>query len=179
MRIIAGEWGGRPLEAPRGRDTRPTSDRVREALFSILGDVVDLRVLDLFAGTGAFALEALSRGAQEAACVERGRPALTALRANVERLGASDRVKILNRDAHTFRPEEPFDLVFADPPWKEAQRFSETLVERGEHLVAPEGRLVLERAARDDAPPALAGFDGPRTRRYGDALLAFYERRSG
>ena len=87
MRVIAGTYGGRELTAPRGRATRPTSDRVREALFSILGDVGDARVLDLFAGSGALAIEALSRGAAEATLVDSSAAAIAAIRRNLERLG--------------------------------------------------------------------------------------------
>lgn len=176
MRIVAGEWKGRPLVAPRGQATRPTSDRVREALFSILGDVEGCRVLDLFAGTGAVALEALSRGAGEAVCVERSRPALAALRENVRRVGAEARVLVVPRDAHRFAPDAPFDLVFADPPWKAAAAFADALKARAAELVGPGGVLVLERSARDVASPILPGLDPPREKRYGDALLAVYRR---
>jgi 16S rRNA (guanine966-N2)-methyltransferase len=175
MRIVAGEWGGRRLDAPRSQHTRPTADRVREALFSMLGDVEGEVVLDLFAGTGALALEALSRGAARALCVENGRAALAALRTNVARLNAGPRVDIVPRDAHVYRPPDPCDLVLADPPWAEADRLVERLEARTADLVAPGGRLVLERAARDRPPPPLPGLEGPRVRRYGDTLLALYD----
>src|SRR5262245_29771258 len=95
VRIIAGELGGRVLKAPAGRATRPTSERVREALFSILGDVEDLAVLDLFAGSGALGLEALSRGAARAVFVEEARAALGALKKNVESLGVAERSRVV------------------------------------------------------------------------------------
>src|SRR3954464_12918408 len=95
MRIIAGRLGGRTLVAPHGRGTRPTSDRVREALFSILGDLSGAEVLDLYAGTGALGLEAISRGAARATFVERARPALVALRANIDKLGVSSQCEVL------------------------------------------------------------------------------------
>src|SRR5881394_1213907 len=117
MRIIAGEWGGRRLAAPPGRDTRPTSDRVREALFSILGPLDGARVLDLFAGSGALGLEALSRGAAQATLVERAPAALRALRENVAEVVAADARAYL-RAAREQGAQ--YDLVFLDPPYNAA-----------------------------------------------------------
>jgi len=121
MRIIAGEWRGRKLAAPEGLATRPTGDRVRETLFSMLasrlGSFDQLRVADLYAGSGALGLEALSRGAALACFVEQDPRALAAIRANVDALGAGGRARILARSADHLPPEEPFDLVFADPPY--------------------------------------------------------------
>jgi 16S rRNA (guanine966-N2)-methyltransferase len=124
MRIIAGEWRGRRLTAPEGMATRPTGDRVRETLFSMLasrlGSFDQLRVADLYAGSGALGLEALSRGAAFACFVEQDPRALAAIRINVEALGATDRIRILARSAEAPAPEQPFDLVFADPPYAPA-----------------------------------------------------------
>lgn len=164
--------------APKGRATRPTPDRVREALFSILGDVNELSVLDLFAGTGAVALEALSRGARRAVCVERARPALAALRANAKSLGALDRLQIRAEDVLGFvrgRPET-FDLVFADPPWAEVPDFASTFETRASAWVAPGGSLIIERNRRDPVSLAWSGFEAPHTRTYGDAALDILER---
>src|SRR5436309_4205711 len=127
MRIVAGEWGGRTLRAPPGGRTRPTADRVREALFSILGPIDGLRVLDLFAGSGALGIEALSRGAAQATFVERARPALTALRANLEALEISAEVHA--GDARAFlrnaaQAGRTYDLVFVDPPYRESERLA-------------------------------------------------------
>src|SRR3954452_8003358 len=125
MRVIAGAFRGRTLQAPRGRRTRPTADRVREAVFSMLGPVDGLRVLDLFAGSGALAIEALSRGAAEAILVERDPRALAAISRNVEATGAAAAVR--RRDAlawlRAYR-EAPFDLVFVDPPYDAASRLA-------------------------------------------------------
>ena len=122
MRIIAGEWRGRKLVAPVGSATRPTGDRVRETLFSMLasrlGSFEQLRVADLFAGSGAFGLEALSRGAAFACFVENDARALAAIRTNIDALGASARTRVLGRSAESLPPEEPFDLIFADPPYQ-------------------------------------------------------------
>ena len=129
VRIVAGEFKGRRLHAPRGAATRPTADRVREALFSILGDVSGARVLDLYAGSGALGIEALSRGAESALFVERDRRALAALRRNLDAVGADAEVR--NQDALRFiaHPEGVFDLVFCDPPYDEASRVAAPLSE--------------------------------------------------
>jgi 16S rRNA (guanine966-N2)-methyltransferase len=122
MRIIAGEWRGRAIEAPPGRGTRPTADRVRESLFSMLasrlGSFEDLRVADLFAGSGALGLEALSRGAAAATFVEAERDAVAAIRRNADKLGASERVRIVIGSALALPRSEPFELIFADPPYE-------------------------------------------------------------
>ncbi len=121
MRIIAGAWRGRPVEAPPGQGTRPTGDRVRETLFSMLtsrlGSFEDLRVADLFAGSGALGLEALSRGAARVTFVERDAQAAATIRRNAEKFGATDHVHILSGSALALPRSEPFDLVFADPPY--------------------------------------------------------------
>ena len=121
MRIIAGQFRGRPLQAPPGMATRPTADRVREALFSMLasrlGSFEELRVADLFAGSGALGLEALSRGAAHATFVETDPKAQAATRANAAKLGVSDRVRILGGSALALPRSEPFDLILADPPY--------------------------------------------------------------
>lgn len=121
MRIIAGEWRGRKLVSPAGMATRPTGDRVRETLFSMLasrlGSFEGLRVADLYAGSGALGLEALSRGAAFACFVERDARALAAIRDNIDALQAAERTQILSRSADTLPPLETFDLVLADPPY--------------------------------------------------------------
>ena len=119
MRIIAGAWRGRPIEAPPGQGTRPTADRVRETLFSMLasrlGSFEELRVADLFAGSGALGLEALSRGAASATFVENDPGATAVIRRNADKLGAS--VQVLGGSALALPPSEPFELIFADPPY--------------------------------------------------------------
>ena len=121
MRIIAGALRGRRLETPGGMATRPTADRVRETLFSMLtsrvGSFESLRVADLFAGSGALGLEALSRGAAFACFVEQDRRALDAIRANVAHFGVDERAQVLAHSALALPPAEPFNLVFADPPY--------------------------------------------------------------
>lgn len=121
MRIIAGEWRGRTIEAPPGQATRPTADRVRETLFSMLasrlGSFEDLRIADLFAGSGALGLEALSRGASSATFVESDAKAAAVIRRNADTLRASDRVQILPGSSLALPQSKPFDLIFADPPY--------------------------------------------------------------
>jgi 16S rRNA (guanine966-N2)-methyltransferase len=121
MRIIAGQFRGRTLEAPRGSATRPTGDRVREALFSMLasriGSFEGLRVADLYAGSGALGLETLSRGAAFAIFVEADGSAQAAIKANAAKLGVAERVRILGGSALALPRSDPFDLIFADPPY--------------------------------------------------------------
>lgn len=170
MRIIGGEWGGRRIAAPPGRATRPTTDRVREAWMSaVSAEIPGARVLDLFAGSGALGLEALSRGADSAVFVEQAPAALRVLQANVRALGADERVEVVRRDALRYldRVEaEAFDLAFADPPYGQghAAALAERFVER------PFSALLCVEHGRDDTLPDLPGA---RTRRYGDTLLTF------
>jgi 16S rRNA (guanine966-N2)-methyltransferase len=180
MRVIAGELKGRPLVAPRGWKVRPTSDRVREAVFSALGDVGGGRVLDLYCGTGALAIEALSRGAAGAVLVDRDtRPAL----GNVERLGLRERAELVRSDAARWlaaqaaAPEAPrFDLVFVDAPYRLAERVGQELDTHLPRLLAEGGRAVVESAAR--RPLQLQSLERLRQRRYGAADVSFYAERS-
>src|SRR4051794_2587454 len=172
MRIVAGEWRGRRLLAPPGRTTRPTSDRVREALFSILGPLDGERVLDLFAGSGALGLEALSRGAREATLVERDRAALKALRANVEALGADARV--IGGDVAAFldsagQTGDHYDLVFLDPPYRSAVGLGREL--SLEPVLTAGARVVVESDRRSPLDLHLPVID---ERRYGDTLIRIH-----
>jgi 16S rRNA (guanine966-N2)-methyltransferase len=148
VRIIAGEWRGRPIEAPQGGSTRPTADRVRETLFSMLasrlGSFEDLRLADLFAGSGALGFEALSRGAAFATFVETDPKAAAIIKRNAQRLGASERVQILATSALALPRSNPFDLIFADPPYKKgsANGVIEAVAKAG--WLAPGGWLILE-----------------------------------
>ncbi|MGB0748671.1 MAG: 16S rRNA (guanine(966)-N(2))-methyltransferase RsmD [Magnetospiraceae bacterium] len=177
MRIIAGSHKGRRLQAPPGRTTRPTADRVRESLFNILSngiggiDLAGARVADLFAGSGAFGLEALSRGADYAAFVETDRQALTALRANLEACGAGSTSRVLACDATRLpRADAPFSLVFMDPPYgKDLPRPAlESLISGG--WVAPGSLVVVETGKNEDLPPP-PGFDMLDARKYGAAKI--------
>jgi 16S rRNA (guanine(966)-N(2))-methyltransferase RsmD len=182
VRVVAGTYGGRRLVAPRGTSTRPTSDRVREALFSILFDVESMRVLDLFAGTGAIGIEALSRGASSAAFVEDDRRALTALRKNLDSLRIQEpRARVYaERVERTldllFEKGETFDLIFADPPYRDAPRALPEVLRQSGRLLEIGGRIVLELSDDGLPPDAPMGLALERVKRYGDTVLAFYDR---
>jgi 16S rRNA (guanine966-N2)-methyltransferase len=155
MRIIAGKWRGRPIEAPGGRSTRPTADRVRETLFSMLssriGSFEDLRVADLFAGSGALGLEAVSRGARSATFVETDPQALNAIRRNADKLGAS--VQVLSASALALPRSEPFDLIFADPPYEPASGTGVVRSVLAAEWLAEGGWMSVETGRTDDVDP--------------------------
>ena len=179
LRIIAGTHRGRPLRAPAGLDTRPTSGRVREALFSILGDVSELDVLDLYAGSGALGIEALSRGARHAVFVESRRPAIACLRQTLSEFQLEDRALVLPirvEQAKAHLGDRRFDLVFCDPPWAKLSDAVEELDGWvvGEYL-APEGRLVLEHPEQE-TPGSIAGLSAQDRRNWGDTGISLYWR---
>jgi 16S rRNA (guanine966-N2)-methyltransferase len=182
VRVVAGALKSRALKAPKGDATRPTSDRVRESLFAVLGDVSGVAVLDLYAGSGALAIEALSRGAARAVCVEVARPALMAIRDNVTTLGLDQRLTVLARRVEECAPllaaHGPFDLVLIDPPYADVPsgdlaRDLAPLLARREALFSVDALVVLEHAARDPAP-VLTGLVHEDDRRWGDTAAAFY-----
>lgn len=185
LRIIAGEKKGHRLQTPKGRPTRPTLGRVREALFTKLyheREFQDLRVLDLFAGSGALGLEALSRGAAHAVFVEKANAALASLRANIQNLGWYERTEIVNADALVYvknpRPHQPrFGLILLDPPYAR-DLAHKTLIALADHSAAwlPHDGLVV---AQTDVRDTLQDYYGPlaRTfqRSYSDTRITFYE----
>ena len=172
MRVVAGEHRGRRLQAPRGRDTRPTADRVREALFSILGDVRDARVLDLFAGSGALGIEALSRGAASAVFVERDDAAVAAIRRNLEAIGAPE-TRVIRRDVLKFLAScaESFDLVFVDPPYDSAPRLAGPLSAALPAVLSEDALIVTESSKRT---PLELSLPLARERTYGDTRIAIH-----
>lgn len=181
MRVIAGSLRGRRLAAlgkgDAGAHLRPTPDRVRESLFSMLAsrDVIEgARVLDLFAGTGALGIEALSRDAVEAVFVEKGRVGQRLIAENIGELGLKDRAKLLPRDATRLGENKgaPFDLIFLDPPYGKGlgQQALATLLEGG--WCAPQAMIVWEESAAMEAPE---GFDLLEHRRFGDTHLTILE----
>ncbi|MGB3707430.1 16S rRNA (guanine(966)-N(2))-methyltransferase RsmD [Gordonia sp. (in: high G+C Gram-positive bacteria)] len=174
-RIIAGEFRGRRLAVPADT-TRPTSDRVREALFSMLGsrmDLADLRVLDLFAGTGALGIEAVSRGAASAVLVEADRRAAGILRDNVSVCGAASRIRIVNRSVESFvgAPAGPFDLVFMDPPYEVSDDEVDGIVANVAAALAPEGWIVVERGRRSREVAWPDGLELVTSKQYGDTTV--------
>ncbi len=175
MRVVAGAFGGRRLQAPVGQATRPTADRVREALFSILGEAVaGARVLDLFAGSGALGIEALSRGAASATFVERDARAARVVRDNLQALGLDGRV--VRRDAlaalHDARERaEAYDLVFLDPPYRRSAELGRELSEDLAAVLAPGARVVTESDRRASLELQLPLAD---ERRYGDTVIRIH-----
>jgi 16S rRNA (guanine966-N2)-methyltransferase len=157
VRIIAGEWRGRRLQVPPGMATRPTADRVRETLFSMLasrlGPFDGLRVADLFAGSGALGLEALSRGAAFACFVESDAKAAAAIKANAAQLGALDRVQVLGGSALALPRSEPFDLVFADPPYDAGSGTAAVRAVAAAAWLGPSGWMAVETSRGDSVEP--------------------------
>jgi 16S rRNA (guanine966-N2)-methyltransferase len=173
MRVIAGRLGGRQLLAPKGWTVRPTSERVREALFSALGPVEGMAVADLYCGTGALGIEAISRGAATAVLLDRDtRPAL----GNVLNLGIAEQVELVRSGAEdwigTGAGGQAFDLVFLDPPYRDAERIAGSLDPVIGSILAPGGRLVVESEAR--RPLELPSLETLRERRYGRTLITFF-----
>lgn len=178
MRVVAGRLGGRRIQAPPGTDTRPTSDRVREALFSALGPLDGEVVLDLFAGSGALAIEALSRGAGRAVLVERDARAAAVVRANLDALGVGgEEAVVRRRDAlralrDAREAGESYDLVFIDPPYRLAAGLGPGLADALAPVLAQGARVVGESDRR--MPLELPGLTTTFERRYGDTLLRIH-----
>jgi 16S rRNA (guanine966-N2)-methyltransferase len=173
VRIVAGSFKGRRLVAPRGTHTRPTADRVREALFSMLGDVDGARVLDLYAGSGALGIEALSRGAESAVFVEKDAKAVAAIERNLAAVGVD--APILRQPVERFlaAAEGPYDLIFCDPPYDSASRLAGALAERLPVVTPPGARIVTESDKRN---PLELPFPLVTERTYGDTRIAIHER---
>ena len=174
MRVVAGRFGGRTLVAPRGRSTRPTSDRVREALFSLLGSVEGVRMLDLFAGSGALAIEALSRGAAEAVLVDTSAAAMAAISRNLRAVGIDAEVR--RQDALAYlrsasRDARQYDLVFLDPPYRHASPLGQELSTALAPVLASAARVVAESDRRAPLELELPLLD---ERRYGDTLIRIH-----
>jgi 16S rRNA (guanine966-N2)-methyltransferase len=180
MRIVAGRLGGRPLAAPKSHHVRPTSDRLREAVFNILvhryGDPVEgARVLDVFAGTGALGLEAISRGAAFALFIDDGAEARALMRQNVDALGLGGVTRIFRRDATRLgaaHPNEPFDLVFLDPPYRKGLGEAALASLRDGGWLKPDAIMVVEEAA-DANFTAPFGYAEMERRRYDDSEFTF------
>ena len=171
MRVVAGEYTGRPLRAPRGARTRPTADRVREALFSILGDVSGARVLDLFAGSGALGIEALSRGAGAVVFVDKDPRAVAAIRRNLDAVGAAGEVRRQDAIGFLDAAEGRYELVLIDPPYDSAARLAGPLAERLPAVLAEGARVVTESDKREPLELPLPLL---RERTYGDTRIAVH-----
>ena len=177
LRVIAGSLGGRRLEGPPRSGVRPTTDRVREALFEVLSDIVeDARVLDLFSGTGAIGIEALSRGAAWCDFVESDPKAQAVIRENLTRTALLDVSKLYPMPVSRAiaRLQGPYDLVVADPPYEYDRAESELAQVVTGGLLAEDGILAVEHSQRKPWPASLGGREQLTSRRYGDTRVTFY-----
>ena len=178
MRVVAGSLGGRKLRSPSSSVTRPTSDRVRESLFALLGPVDGLAVLDLFAGSGALAIEALSRGAASAVLVERDRGAAKVITANLEALDLLEpQARLIQGSAQkaleqAAKAAETYDLLFLDPPYRQPAMLGDDAAKLFGSILAPNARVVTESDRRQPFELALPMID---ERRYGDTLIRIHQ----
>jgi 16S rRNA (guanine966-N2)-methyltransferase len=177
MRVVAGQWRGRTLTSPTWEGLRPTSDRLRETLFNILGpSIAGARVLDGYAGTGAIGIEALSRGAAHVTFVERDARAVRLIEANLAALMAAPGDRAIIRadfaDAAARLSGEPFDLIIADPPY--AHDAADAALAAAQSLTGPSTRVVVEHASRHAAPASPGTLRLVRTVKAGDSALSFY-----
>ena len=181
MRIIAGKFGSRRLKGPGKLRLRPTSDRLRETIFNILGPTIEGSLfLDVYAGTGAIGIEALSRGAREVVFIEKHAGAVTLLHSNLEQLGLRSGVEILGLDALRgleilARRHYLADLIFLDPPYEMEDEYERCLdFLDSPHLIAPSGMIIVEHSRRQEMPVHLAHLERIRVVEQGDATLSFY-----
>lgn len=180
MRIIAGEYKGRRLDSLEGMDIRPTSDKVRESLFNILGNaVIDSVFLDLFGGTGGVGIEALSRGAKHVVFVDASSKSIKVLKGNLERLNINKNVEVYNTDYTTaisklHKYGKEFDIIFIDPPYRVGIAEA-ALKEIDKHpIIKQSGLIIVEHDSRDEMPERLGRLYKHRTKKYGNTTLSFY-----
>jgi 16S rRNA (guanine966-N2)-methyltransferase len=177
VRIVGGRLSGRVLRAPAGAATRPTSEKVREAVFNILGSVEGDHVLDLFAGSGGLGIEALSRGASHATFVDAARPALVAIRGNLRELGIEGQATVVPGDAVVsaarHEPKAPWRLVFVDPPYRSDLAARAVLALPRDRLAAG-AVIVIEHDRHNTPPETLGSLLRTDQRRYGDTLISFF-----
>ena len=187
LRIIAGTARGTRLAFPKGGEVRPTADRIREAIFNIIaGRVADARVLDLFAGTGAFGIEALSRGARECVFVENNRSCVAAIRENLEKTGFTGQGVVVVAGALCFphddaQPGEPFDIIFLDPPYRlshnsePSSRIARLMERLGTpRVLAADGLVILEHASGAKVPDEFGSLRCSDRRNYGSTEVSFF-----
>lgn len=177
LRVIAGEFGGRIIEAPTGFTTHPMSERMRNAMFNILGDISGLSVLDPYAGSGAISIEAISRGASRAVAIEKDRKAQGVIAQNLATLGLEDRIKLIKANCRAWSETSQdmlFDLIIADPPYNDINLSTISLLTR--HLKST-GSMILSHPGRELAP-TVNGVVVVDNREYGDAALAIYRKES-
>ena len=180
LRIIGGTAGSRKIKTLTGEDTRPTADRVREALFNVLGArVIDCKFLDLFAGTGAVGIEALSRGARQAVFVEKNPRAVRVIRENLERMEMLERAKVLGQklpEGLLYLVEEGggFEIIFVDPPYGHNLVVPTLLKLTKLNLLKPDGWLVVETAAKEPLSPLIGHYTCFKEKFYGDTRLSYF-----
>ncbi|MGB6876842.1 MAG: 16S rRNA (guanine(966)-N(2))-methyltransferase RsmD [Candidatus Acidiferrales bacterium] len=181
MRVIAGRFKSRRLRALRGMELRPTSDRLRETLFDILGDTVEgCLFVDLFAGTGAVGIEAISRGARRVVFIERHAPAVQVIRENLKSLEIASAAEILPMDAmrgleRLASQHEPSDFVFLDPPYAQAREYQRVLEFIGAaEILSTTGIVIAEHGEKLELPPQVPGLERTRVKVQGDSALSFY-----
>jgi 16S rRNA (guanine966-N2)-methyltransferase len=177
MRVVGGSLGGRVLRTPAGADTRPTTEKVRQALFNILGSVEGIHVLDMFAGSGALGIEAVSRGAAHATFFDLAKPAISAVRTNLRDLAIEARATVVSGDAVALAarqvPSSPWGLVFVDPPYRSDLATRAVLALPPRNLAAG-AVIVIEHDRRNVPPETLGSLVRTDQRRYGDSLVSFY-----
>lgn len=180
MRIIAGELRGRALKAVEGMKTRPTSDKVKGAIFNVLGDkVINARVLDLFAGTGNLAIEALSRGAQEAVLVENSHGAHRVIRENIEQMGVSKQAELFLMDSFLYlkrNPDKEFDLIFLDPPYRKELILKVISIFAENSYLKPSGVIIAETSKDETLDGVSYPFEIRKTGKYGDTMVWYLQR---
>ncbi len=180
MRVTGGKLRGIPIKAPGGKRTRPTSDKIRQALFNVLGDsVAGARTLDLFAGSGALAIEALSRGAESAIFVEKDTSAVRVMRANIEKMRLSEKARVLRSDfrsalARLSREGERFDIIFIDPPYEGDLLADVRAALRENNVTTKDTIIVVEHFAKTTPPETISGLPLNNTRAYGQTSLSYY-----
>ncbi|MGE5173496.1 MAG: 16S rRNA (guanine(966)-N(2))-methyltransferase RsmD [Betaproteobacteria bacterium] len=180
MRVTGGIGRGRRLKVPSGSRVRPTSDKVKQALFNILGDrVANADFLDLYAGAGGIGIEALSRGAGRVVFVDSSRGSLAVIKQNIEQTGFRDRAQVVPAKAEAFvrKSSESYDIVFLDPPYAEEMQPLLELV-AGSGIVKPDGVVVAEHFKKQPSPEKAGSLTLYREARYGDTVLAFYKNMS-
>lgn len=180
MRVIAGEYRGRRLDRIEGMEIRPTSDKVKESLFNILGEaVIDCNFLDLFGGTGSIGIEALSRGAKHVVFIDASIKSIKVLKGNLENLNIKDCVEIFHTDYSTaiqklYKYNKQFDIIFIDPPYSVGMAQSALVDIDRNPILAESGLIIVEHDSRDDMPPKVGKLDLYRIKQYGNTSLSFY-----
>lgn len=180
MRVIAGEFKGRRLDRIEGLDIRPTSDKVKESLFNILGSsIIDSVFLDLFSGTGGIGIEALSRGAKHVVFIDAGIKSIKVLKGNLEHLNINDNVEVFNTDYSTavgklYKHKKQFDIIFIDPPYRVGMAESALKEIDNNPILAQSGMIIVEHDTKDDMPESVGELYKYRIKQYGSTCLSFY-----